>query len=59
MGNLAKHQRTVHRGVKYPCIHCEYLATLKGSFAEHQMVVHKASMKDLNIVEGSVKNNFQ
>ena len=40
-GNLAKHKRAVHEGVKYHCRQCGYYQeTTKGSLAEHKRALH-------------------
>ena len=37
-GDLAKHKRSVHEGVKYPCEQCDHKATSKGDLAQHKKV---------------------
>ena len=37
-GNLKKHQKSVHDGVKYPCKHCSYQANTNGSLKEHKKI---------------------
>ena len=40
-GNLIKHQREVHEGVKYSWRQCGRLFSRKGNLAEHQKTVHE------------------
>ena len=39
--SLAKHQRDVHEGIKYPCGKCGQKFSQKGSFTKHQMIVRE------------------
>ena len=40
-GDLARHKRGVHEGVKYPCDQCKYQVTYKGHLAQHRRTVHE------------------
>jgi len=40
-GNMVKHYRSVHEGVKYPCNQCDYQATDKGSLQTHIQSKHE------------------
>ena len=40
-GDLAKHKRAVHEGVKYPCGQCNHQATSKGDLARHKRAAHE------------------
>ena len=42
MGDLERHIRSVHEGMKYSCGHCEYQATQKGHLEQHRRSVHEA-----------------
>ena len=39
--DLAKHQRGVHEGVKYPCGQCGKQFSQKGAWARHQRAAHE------------------
>ena len=40
-GDLAKHIRAVHEGIKYHCGQCQYQATSTESLAQHTKAVHQ------------------
>ena len=40
-GNLVRHKKIVHGGVRHPCNQCKYQATTKGNLAVHQRAVHE------------------
>ena len=41
-GNLAKHIKSIHEGIKFPCDQCDYKATEKGSLSRHIKSKHEA-----------------
>ena len=40
-GGIAKHQRAVHEGIKYPCGQCGKQFSRKGDVATHQKAIHE------------------
>ena len=40
-GDLPRHKRAVHQGVKYSCRQCNYQATYKGDLSRHKRAVHE------------------
>ena len=40
-GTLQKHFKSIHKGERFPCPHCEYKATLKCNLNTHLKSIHK------------------
>merc|ERR1719397_194475 len=40
-GNMVKHYRSKHEGIKYPCNQCDYQATQQSNLQTHIQSVHE------------------
>ena len=46
MGNLKRHNESVHGIITYSCHQCDYKATKKGNLTRHNVSIHKHDRKD-------------
>ena len=40
-GDLKRHKKAIHEGVKYACNQCEYHATEQGNLKKHKQSIHE------------------
>ena len=44
-GDISRHIKSIHKGVKFPCDLCDYKATQKGDLSRHLISRHKGKDK--------------